>query len=90
MALANCLRAAEPGEVETQHGETVLFQTVGDAPCGPVVLATAEAMRKQRDRARRRVGAVKQRSELQALGIVEVEPLGRHLCLLDRIVHRVL
>jgi hypothetical protein len=68
----------------------LLFQTVGDAPCGPVVLATGEAVRKQRDRARRRGRAVEQRGKLQALGIGEVEPLGRHLCLLDRIAHRVL
>ena len=84
------LAAAEPGEIETQHGDSVLLQTVGDAPCGPVVLATGEAVCKQRDRARRRLRAVEQRSELQALGIVEVEPLGRHPCLLDRIGHRVL
>ena len=39
---------------------------------------------------RARGRAVEQRGELQALGIVEVEPLGRHLCLLDGIVHLVL
>jgi hypothetical protein len=71
--------AAEASEIKTQHGYSVLFQAVGDAPCGSIVLAAGEAMRKQRDRACPRCGAVEQCSELQALGIVEVKPLGRHL-----------
>ena len=63
VVLANSPSLA-PSPVKSKRSTAMpcCFQTVGDAPCGPVVLAAGEAMREQRDRARRRGRAVEQRA----------------------------
>ena len=65
---------AEPGEIETQHGDAVKLQALGDVVRRPVVLAAGEAMREQRDRARRAIGPVEQRGKLLTLGVRKIEP----------------
>jgi hypothetical protein len=46
------LAAADPGEVEPQHCNTPSGKSIGDSRCRKGVLATGEAVREQRKRAR--------------------------------------
>ena len=74
------LAGAEAGEVETQHGDAVQFQTFRNAARRLVVLAAGKAVREQRHRAHRPLRPVQQRGQRLALGIREVELLGGHGC----------
>jgi hypothetical protein len=69
---------AEPGEIESQHRNTVRCQTVRNQPRRLVVFAAGEAVREQSDGADRPVWSVEQRGKLLTLGIGKIEAFGRH------------
>ena len=70
--------AAEAGEIETQHGDAVDRQPLGDALGRQVVLAAGEAMREQREGGGLAERQVEHAGELFALGIGKFEPFAAH------------
>ena len=69
---------AQPGEIETQHGDAVDRQPLGDALGGEVVLAAGEAMREQRIGRRLAERQVEHGRQLLALGIGKIETFAAH------------
>ncbi len=70
--------AAEPGEIEAQHGDAVDRQPLGDALGGEVVLAAGEAMREQRVGRRLAERQIERGGELLALGVGKIESRAAH------------
>ena len=63
------LAAAQPGEIETQHGDAVDRQPLGDALGGQDILAAGEAMREQREGGGLAQRQIERGGELLALGV---------------------
>ena len=72
------LAAAEPGEIETQHGDAVHRQPLGDALGGEDILAASEAMREQRKGGRLAQRQVEHGGELLAFAVGKFETLAAH------------
>jgi hypothetical protein len=69
---------AQPGKIETQRGDAMYRQPLGDALGRADVLAAGEAMREQRIGDRLPQGQVEHGRQLFAFGVGKIEPFAAH------------
>ena len=70
--------AAQAGEIETQHGDAVHRQPLGDALGRQDILAAGETMRKQRKGGRFAERQIERRRKLFTFAIGEIEAFAAH------------